>query len=166
MPATDVATTATMESASAMEATAAHRVAVVAATSEAASNRGSSAVGYSVSITIAVTGATIAVTGVSVPVYRPSIVAAAIAVKTAVSVSISAIPGAGTDEHSAHEPRRSIVPVRRAGIRIVAVVAIGAHRSRIAVTVSPIHRGTDPNSNRHLRMRISRSREQQDTEYS
>jgi len=156
MPATDVATTATMESASAttMEATAAHRVAVVAATSEAASNRGSSAVGYSVSITIAVTGATIAVTGatiavtgVSVPVYRPSIVAAAIAVKTAVSVSISAIPGAGTDEHSAHEPRRSIVPVRRAGIRIVAVVAIGAHRSRVAVTVSPIHRGTDPNSN-------------------
>jgi hypothetical protein len=101
----------------------------------------------------------ITITRVSVP-----IAIAAIAVHAAVSVSIAAIPGTGPNEDAAIEPRRPIVPVGGAGIRIIAVVAIGADRSRVAVAVSPIHRATDPNSNRDLGMGISRCGEQQDTQ--
>jgi len=114
------------------------------------------------SIAITVTGSSIAITGTSVPIA----VTAAIAVHAAVSISVATIPGAGPDKDAAVEPRRPVVPVRRASVGIIAIVAIGADRSRVAVAVSPIHRATDPNSNRDLGMGISRSREQEDTEYS
>jgi hypothetical protein len=113
----------------------------------------------------AVTRASIAVAGVSVtvaiaasipvPIYRSSVEAAA--------TVVTAIPGASADKDAAVEPRRSVVPVGRAAVRIIAVVAIGADRSSVAVT---IHRDTDPNSDRNLGMRISCRGEQQDTEYS
>jgi hypothetical protein len=106
--------------------------------------------GVSIAVAIAAT--------VPVPIYRP-------AVKAAAAV-VTAIPGAGADKDAAIEPRRPIVPIGRTGVGIVAVVAIGADWSRVAVTVSPIHRATDPNSNRDLGMRIGRGWEQQDTEYS
>jgi hypothetical protein len=107
-----------------------------------------------------ITRPSIAITGASVPIA----VAAAIAVHAAVSaISVAAIPGARADKDAAIEPRRSVVSVGRASIGIIAVVAISADGSRIAVTVSrvavaisPIHRATDPNSNRDLSMGISR----------
>jgi hypothetical protein len=102
---------------------------------------------------ISVTWPPIAITRVSVP-----IAVAAIAVHAAVSVSIAAIPGARADKDAAIEPRRSVVSVGRTSIGIIAVVAISADGSRIAVAISPIHRATDPNSNRDLSMGISRSR--------
>jgi hypothetical protein len=112
---------------------------------------------------VTVVATTITVTGSSVTIA----VAAAIAVHAAVStISVAAIPGAGADKDAAVKPRWSVVPVGRASVGIIAVVAIGADRSRVAVAVSPIHRATDPNSNRDLGMGISRGREQQDTEYS
>jgi hypothetical protein len=141
--AVEAATTAAMESTSAattMEAAAAHVTTVAAA--------------------ITVTRSSIAITGTSVPIA----VAAAIAVHAAVSISVAAIPGAGPDKDAAVEPRRSVVPVGRASVGIVSVVAIGADRSRIAI--APIDRATNSNANRDLGMRISRGGEQQDTEYS
>jgi hypothetical protein len=116
-----------------------------------------------VATTITVTRSSIAITGTSVTIA----VAAAIAVHAAVStISVAAIPGAGAEKDAAVKPRRSVVPVGRASVGIIAVVAISADRSRVAVAVSPIHRATDPNSNRDLGMGIGCSREQQDTEYS
>jgi hypothetical protein len=135
-------TTATVETAAtaAMKATAA---------GESASNCGpaavSAAIGHPASITITIT--------------RPAIVAAAIAIVAAaisvpvpaIAIPVAAIPGSRTDEDSAEEPRRSIVPVRRAGIRIVTVIAISADRSGIAIA-------PNSNSNRDLSMRVGRRR--------
>jgi hypothetical protein len=106
------------------------------------------------------------ITRVSIPVTRVSIVSA-IAIDSSVTVAIpiaitTPVPGAGTDEHTAGKPRWTIVAIRSAGIRIVAVIPISADRSRVAV--APIHRATDANTNRYLRMGISRSGHQQDTE--
>jgi hypothetical protein len=102
---------------------------------------------------IAITRPSIAIAGTSIAV------AAAIAVHTAVSISVAAIPGAGTNKDAAIKPRRSVVSIRRASIGIVPVIAVRAHRSRVAVAVTPIHRSTDPNSNRYLSMRVGRSRD-------
>jgi hypothetical protein len=128
-------------------------IAVIAAPGESASNRGpatvSTTIGHSTSITVAIARAAVAVN-------RPAIVSAAIAVITAV------IPGPCADEHAAEEPRRSVVPVRCAGIRIVTVITIRANGS--SVTIAPIHRGADSNSNRNLSVRVSCSGYQQDTE--
>src|SRR5580704_3728900 len=156
-------TTAAVEATSSSAATesAAALVTVVAA-GKSASHRVRSAIAAAISVT----GASVAITGTSVPVAAAITVAAAIAVNATVSISVAAIPGAGPNKDAAVEPRRPIVPVRRTSIRIVAVIAIGADGSRVAVTVSPIDRATDPHTDRHLAMRISRSREQQDTEYS
>jgi hypothetical protein len=41
---------------------------------------------------------------------------------------ISVIPRAGTDERAAYKPARPIVTVRRASVRIIAVVSICANR--------------------------------------
>jgi hypothetical protein len=130
--------TATMEAAAA-------DVAVVATTGKAASVAAT---------TITVTGPSVVSATVAVP--------AAVAVEAAIAVSITTIPGACTDKETAGKPRRAVVSVRRAGIRIIAVIAVSANGSSIAVT--PIHRCTDPDSDRDLSMGIGRSGEQQDTE--
>jgi hypothetical protein len=154
VPATAVATT-TVEStttAASVEAAPAH-VAVVAATGVSAAAV-SAAIGHPTSISVAISR-------VSIPIHRPSIVPAAIAV-IAPAVPISVIPGPGTNEHPAQEPRGSIVAVRRAGIRIVAVIAISANGSRVAIP--PVHRASNSNSNRNLSVGVSCSRDQQDTQ--
>jgi hypothetical protein len=143
-----------------MEATAAH-VAVVATTGKAASVAAASEA-------VSVAATTITITGPAISVSRASIVSAtvavpaAVAVEAAISVSITTIPGTGADKETAGKPRRAVVSVGSAGIRIIAVIAVSANGSSIAVT--PIHRCTDPNSNRNLSMGISRSGEQHDTE--
>jgi hypothetical protein len=151
MSATAVAT------ATAVEATSAATVESTATTMEAAASYVTV-----VAAAISITRMSISVTGTSVPIA----VAAAIAVHAAVSISVAAIPGAGPDKDAAVEPTRSVVSIRRASIRIVAVVAVRARGSRVAVAVTPIHRSTDPHPNRHLSVGIGRSRNQQDTEYS
>jgi hypothetical protein len=137
---------------------AAAHISAIAAAGESASNRVPAAVSAAIRHR---TPITIAISRASVPIHGPSIVPAAIAV-IAAAVSISAIPGASTNERSAQKPRRSVVPVRRAGIRIIAIIAISADRSRIGI--APIHRAANSNSNRNLSMRVGRSRHQQDTQ--
>jgi hypothetical protein len=102
-----------------------------------------------------ITRSPIAITAASVPVA----VAAAIAVHAAVSISVAAIPGASPDKDAAIEPPRSVIPVRRTSIGIITVVAIGADRSRVTIAITPVHRSTDPDANRHLSMGIGRRRE-------
>jgi hypothetical protein len=136
----EAATPAAVESTAtaATEATATH-IAVVAAAGESASNGSASAE------SAIEAGASIARPSVAIPrppVNGPSIEAAAIA-----AVKATTIPRARSDEDAAIEPGWPIVPVRGAGIGIVTVVAIRADRSRIAVTIVPIHRAADSNTN-------------------
>jgi hypothetical protein len=139
-----------------MEASAAH-VAVVAATREAASNRAAA-------ITATVTGPSIPVPGPSIPVTAASVETAAIAIKaTAISVAVATEPRAGSDKEATAEPGRTIVSVGRAGVGIVAVVAIVANGG---ITISPVHRATDPYSHGNLSMGNCCRGEQQDTQYS
>jgi hypothetical protein len=109
---------------------------------------------------IAVAGASISVT--RAPVDWTSIVAAVV---TTISISI-VVPGARADKDSANKPRRTVVSVRGARVRIVAVVPIRADRSGIAIAIAAIYRAADSDPHRYLGMRISRCREQQNTEYS
>jgi hypothetical protein len=65
-------------------------------------------------------------------------------------------PGAGANEDPADEPVRAVVSVRRTGIGGIAVIAIRASRSPVAVSVPGVSRSTKANAKRHsLRVRIS-----------
>jgi len=43
------------------------------------------------------------------------------------------VPRPGTDKHATDEPLRSVVAVRRAGVRVVAIIAVSANRCRSVV---------------------------------
>ena len=79
----------------------------------------------------------------AVSISRPSPISTAVSAPVATATPVAAIPGTGADEHATDEPARSVVPVRRASVRIVRVIAIGTNRSdaRIAIpiiTVTPV----------------------------
>ena len=95
----------------AMEAIASVEAAAVATTMPAA-------------VTITTTTVIAAATIVAMPVVAASIIAAT--VETAAVVAV--IPRTSADEDSAGEVVRSVVAVGRAGVRIVAVVTVGADR--------------------------------------
>ena len=65
-------------------------------------------------------------------------------------------PWASPDEEAIHKVLRTVEPVRRASIWVIAVVAVGAHRSRTVVARANCH------SKRDLRMRRGRRREHKD----
>jgi hypothetical protein len=109
-----VETAASSEIAAAVEAAASMEVPATIATIESASVIPTSTV------------VTATVVAVSTTVETPTIIAT-------VSV-VAVIPGAGTDEDAADEPVRSIISVGGAGIRIIAVVAIGADWSRTVIS--------------------------------
>jgi hypothetical protein len=144
--------------ATAMETTAAY-VTVYTTTSESATNCARSAVASTsvAGTSVAIAGSPITVTGP--PVDRPSVEAAAVAIAVTVA---AAEPRSGTDKEAAAKPRRTIVPIRGAGIRIIAVVAIRADRGRIPV--APVDRTADTYTNCDLGVGISCCREQENTE--
>jgi hypothetical protein len=80
------------------------------------------------------------VSAASITIARASVVAAAIIAAVAVA-SAPSIPGARADEEAAGEPGWPVVAIGRAGVRVVAVVAIGAHWR--SITVSPIDRASN-----------------------
>jgi hypothetical protein len=154
-----VSTTAAVESttATAVEASSTY---AVAATGKPASNPARSA-----ETAAAITRASIAVAGPPITVTGASVETAAIAINPAVAVSITAAePGTGTDKEAAVEPRGAIVSVGRAGVGIIAIVAIGTDGSITVASVAPVDRPANSNSNRNLRVGISRSGNQQNTE--
>ena len=142
--AVEPATTTTVEAVAAMESaviTAAMETAAVAATDEA--------VGFSTPV---------AVTAVSIvgamPVIAMSVVAAAI--KSATVEAMPMEPGAGADEDAAGEVVRSVVTVRSASVRIVAVVTVSADWRRADGAVH----GTYSNGHANLCVGASRSKKQ------
>jgi len=52
-----------------------------------------------------------------------------VAMTPVVGTPVAVIPGSSADENAVHEPVRAVVAVRGAGVRIVAVITIGADRS-------------------------------------
>jgi hypothetical protein len=72
-----------------------------------------------------------AVVAKSSTVVTAGIVAAPVAVRTIAVIAV--IPGSGADEDAADEPVGSVIAVRGAGVRIIAVVSIGADGSRAVI---------------------------------
>jgi hypothetical protein len=103
---------ATVAATAAMETIASVEAAVVATTAMPAV------------VTIATMTVIAAVTIVAMAVVPAAIIATTVKAATIVAVE----PGAGTDEDAADEVVRSVVAVWRAGVRIVAVVTVGADR--------------------------------------
>ena len=138
------AATAAMESTAAVETIVAVESAVVAATDEA--------VGFTAPV--AVTAASIvAITSVE----AVTVVAAPIISATVEAMPIEAMePGAGADEDAAGEIIRSVVAVRGAGVRIVAVVTVSADWRRADGAVH----GTYSNGHANLCVGASRSKKQ------
>jgi hypothetical protein len=99
-------------------------------------------------VTIATMTVIAAVTIVAMAVVPVSIIAT-----TVVAVE----PGAGADEDTAREVVRSVVAVWRAGVRIVAVVTIGADRRWS-------NDGTHPDSHANLGVGAARSKKQNSQE--
>ena len=58
-------------------------------------------------------------------------------------------PRPGTDKHATGEPLRSVVAVRRAGVRVVAIIAVRANRCRAVVSRSVIIAGGDSYAYKH-----------------
>src|SRR6185312_1414092 len=80
---------------------------------------------------------------------------------------IRAIPGPRSDKYAIHEPIRAVVAVRRASVRIVAVVSVcaGRRRSVIAIDANGRCGNSNPNPYRHmLRLRVRRRNQQQSTQ--
>ena len=104
-----------------------------------------------VRVTSAVSAPIAAVTATAV-VAAMSIVSAAAIVAVAVVATVE--PGAGADEDSTDEVIRPVVAVWRTGVRIVAIVTIGANRRRADGAVDRAH----PNSNTYLGVGAARGK--------
>jgi hypothetical protein len=85
----------------------------------------------------------------------PAVVAESGAAIKAAS-EVAAIPGARADKHAAYEVVRPVIAIRRASVRIVVVVTIGADRGW---SIAPVC-GTYSNAERHLRLRVSCGKKQ------
>ena len=73
------------------------------------------------------------------------VAAAAVVTATAVpATAVAVVPGAGADEYAAGKPIGTVEAVGGAGIRVIIIVAIGAHRR------SSNNRGTDSDTDRNL----------------
>lgn len=86
-----------------------------------------------------------------VSIKSASVKAAAIITATIVTIPATAIepmePWPRADENSAHKIIRAVISVGRAGVRIIAVVAVGAYRRWASV-----NRSTNSNADSNLRV--------------
>jgi hypothetical protein len=75
-----------------------------------------------------------------------------------VTVETPVIPGADADEEAAAKPAGTVIAIRRAGIRVIVVIApLAIWRAVIAVISGSNHRGADAHSNTDLGARRDRS---------
>jgi hypothetical protein len=84
--------------------------------------------------------------GRPVGVARTTVKASAVVTSAIVGMAIkcaAVIPRSGADENSANEPARTVVAIRRAGIRIIAIVAIGADRRSADTCIHRSNADTD-----------------------
>jgi hypothetical protein len=71
----------------------------------------------------------------TVSISRPAPISTAIAAPVSTMTPVPAIPGARADEDAAHEPARSVVSVRSAGIGVIGVVAVRADGSYAGIPI-------------------------------
>jgi len=124
----------------------ARTVAAEAATAIAAPRTAPIGVPWAISVTRSEAVSPTVVTGAAIIAASASVIAAPVAAK----------PWPSTNKHSTYKVVRPVVAVRRAGIRVIAVVSISAN-GRSAIRT--IHRA---NSNTHpdLRLRVARTHQQ------
>lgn len=148
MPATVAATAVEPAATAAMESTTAVEAATITATDEA----------VRVSATIAVVPI---VTAVAV-VTATTVVAMAVIAATveAVAIITAVEPRAGADEDAAGEVVRPVIPIWGAGVRVIAVVTVGADRRWADGAVD----GTYSNGHANLRVRAARSGKKQNSQ--
>jgi len=66
-----------------------------------------------------------------------------------IAAIVGVVPGTCSDENAADEVVRAVIAVWRAGIWVIGVVAVGAHRRRTQIVVTRAY----PHTHRHLRLR-------------
>ena len=146
-------TTATVSAAPTVETAAAVKSTANRATVESTTTTNCSTAAVSSGRTARITANTrVAVhTDVASPavVPVPAVVAVSVAPAAPTPWASPAIPRTSPDKHSPSKPTRSVVAVRRAGVRIISIVAVGANRS--CANAYP---------NRDLRLRISQRQHQ------
>jgi hypothetical protein len=97
------------------------------------------------------------------PISGPAIKAASVEAAAIIAASIEAAtvvavkPGAGADKHAAYKVVRPVIAIGRAGIRVVAIITVGAHRRRSKAC--GVHR-TYSNAHGNLCPRVSCGKEQ------
>jgi hypothetical protein len=127
----------------------ADRTAVEATTGEAPTGFDATAVTYADSTPEAVT----------------TVIAVTAAEAVAATIAIApAEPGTGTDEDAADEVVRSIVAIRRTGIRVVAIVAIRTNRCGVRITIRVGNTYADSDRDLGVGRRGDTKGDQEDTE--
>jgi hypothetical protein len=91
---------------------------------------------------------------VASPIVTVTVVAPAITVPSRSVKSVEPRPSA--DERAIHEPIRTVVPVWRAGVGIITIVAIRADRRRTDIAIGRSDSYTDHHA---LRMRVGRAKQ-------
>lgn len=128
------AVAATMESATATAVESATTAVEPGVAMKAAAN-----VAVAVTVIAVAAASIIAMAVVAAPIVAVSVVAMTPVVRSVPAVE----PGAGADEEAVHEVVRAVEAVGRAGVRIIAVVAIGADRG-----------GTNANADTNADLRV------------
>jgi hypothetical protein len=149
-----VSATAVESSRVAMEGAAtmnrAYAATVIPASSVSAGRCAAITVSWVTAITIA--RAPIPISGTSITVTGATIIAPAAIVTVAPAPTPAVEPRTGADEYAIHEVVRTVVPVGRAGVRIVSVVSISAEWS----CSDPYADWTNADAHRNLRVRLAR----------
>jgi hypothetical protein len=94
----------------------------------------------------------------TVPVPAAISVSATKAESTATPAMAPSVPRTGADEHAAVEPVGSVVPIRRATVRVVRVIAPLANRGTVSVRRLN-NCGAHANPHRHLSVCSNRKRQ-------
>jgi hypothetical protein len=126
----------------------------------AAARTGAAYVTASTCVAARISTASIAVCAVAVTAAIAISVAATITVAVAAAAIAPVIPGARTDKDAAREPARPVIAIRRAGIRIIRIVAPIAGRRTVSIGRGN-HSRTHSNTDRNLGMSCSRERHSQ-----
>ena len=162
--ASTVEATAPVESATTTEARSTVKVAAAVCeaivTAEAGASVEITSSGVARPAAIEAAASMVAITAMPVAMPVPVVPATVIPIAAMPAVSVIPVPRTGADEHAACKPVRTVVAVRRTGVRVIRIVAIGADRRTH-------HDGCRPNSHAYhnsLRVR-GRRRHQESCEY-
>ena len=143
----------TMESATAVESASA----AVKATADTAANAAMSCVAAAIAATGITAHSTAPIT-IAAPVAIPPTVTVAEARAAIEAAPVKAVipPRSGADEDAAYEPIRAVIAIGRAGIRVIAIIPVGASRSGADTCVNRANADADA----HLSLCIAGGKKQ------